>query len=177
MPHIEGKYRIAPGTRRTRDQRDFDGRLRCVAFCIRASGTIFGGERAVRRVDDRFSTENSMLHLQTGVPLLSVLAPVFGKPIDVRHWNENNPLMLAQKNAAGLRKIAIYFNCGQNDNYGFEKGAAELHEEFEREHVKHEYHAYPGDHSLHISVALRGSHGIPFQGLWAGALSDEPSSL
>lgn len=83
----------------------------------------------------------------TGVPILSILGPVFGKPIDVRHWNENNPLLLAKKNAAALRNLAIYFNCGQQDNYGFEKGAAELHEELLKEHVKHEYHAYPGDHS------------------------------
>jgi S-formylglutathione hydrolase FrmB len=73
---------------------------------------------------------------------------VFGKPIDVRHWNENNPLLLAKKNAAALQKLAIYFNCGQEDNYGFEKGAAELHDELLKEHVKHEYHAYPGDHSI-----------------------------
>ena len=64
------------------------------------------------------------------------------------HWNDNSPFLLAKKNAAALRKIAIYFNCGQEDNYGFEKGAAALHEELQKEGVKHEYHAYPGDHSL-----------------------------
>lgn len=85
---------------------------------------------------------------QTGVPLLSVLEPVFGKPIDVRHWNENNPLLLAKRNAAALQRVAIYFNCGQEDNYGFEKGAAVLHDELFKERIKHEYHAYPGDHSL-----------------------------
>ena len=85
---------------------------------------------------------------RTGLPLLSVLEPVFGQPIDVPHWNENNPLLLAKRNAAALRTMAIYFNCGQDDNYGFEKGAAELHAELLKERVKHEYHAYPGDHSL-----------------------------
>jgi S-formylglutathione hydrolase FrmB len=84
----------------------------------------------------------------TGVPIVSVLGPVFGKPIDVRQWDENNPLLLAKKNPAALQKLAIYFNCGQEDNYGFEKGAAELHDELLKEHVKHEYHAYPGDHSI-----------------------------
>ena len=90
---------------------------------------------------------------QTGVPILSVLGPVFGKPIDARHWSENNPLALAKKNAVGVRKLAIYFNCGQDDNYGFEKGAADLHTELSREHMKHEYHAYPGDHSLQYFLA------------------------
>jgi len=84
----------------------------------------------------------------TGVPVLGVLGPVFGKPIDARHWHENSPFALARKNVEGLRKLAIYFNCGQDDNYGFEKGAATLHEELLKEHVKHEYYPYPGDHSL-----------------------------
>ena len=85
---------------------------------------------------------------RTGLPLLSVLTPVFGKPIEPRHWNENNPLLLAKRNAAALTKVAIYFNCGEEDNYGFEKGAAQLDDELLRERVRHEYHAYPGDHSL-----------------------------
>jgi len=85
---------------------------------------------------------------QGGVPLLSVLGPVFGKPIEVRHWNENSPFVLAKRNAAALRKLSIYFNCGQEDNYGFEKGAAALHHELDQEHVRHEYHSHPGDHSI-----------------------------
>ncbi len=85
---------------------------------------------------------------QSGVPLLTVLAPVFGTPISVRHWNDNNPFALAKKNSVALRNMAIYFNCGQDDNYGFEKGAAALHDELLKEHVKHEYHPYPGDHSI-----------------------------
>ena len=44
--------------------------------------------------------------------------------------------------------MAIYFNCGQDDNYGFEKGAFALHDELQKLGVKHEYHAYPGDHSF-----------------------------
>jgi putative tributyrin esterase len=59
-----------------------------------------------------------------------------------------NPLLLAKRNAAALTKVAIYFNCGQEDNYGFEKGAAQLDDELLRERVRHEYHLYPGDHSL-----------------------------
>ena len=84
----------------------------------------------------------------TGSPLLGVLGPVFGRPIDVAHWNANSPFLLARRNAAALRKLSIYFNCGQQDNYGFERGAAALDHELAEEHVKHEYHAYPGDHSI-----------------------------
>ena len=83
-----------------------------------------------------------------GLPLLAVLSPVFGKPVAERHWNDNNPFLLAKRNALGVAKLAIYFNCGQEDNYGFEKGAEALDLELSDEHIKHEYHAYPGDHSI-----------------------------
>ena len=88
-----------------------------------------------------------------GTPLLSVLAPVFGKPIAANHWNENSPFVIARRNAAALKKQAIYFNCGEDDNYGFEKGAATLHKELQKDGVKHEYHSYPGDHSLTYFLA------------------------
>ena len=66
---------------------------------------------------------------QSGAPMGKVLAAVFGKPINVAHWNENSPFILATRNAVRpCDKLAIYFNCGQDDNYGFEKGAAALHE-------------------------------------------------
>ena len=84
----------------------------------------------------------------SGSPFLGVLAPVFGKPIDAAHWNANSPFLLAKRNAVALRSISIYFNCGQDDNYGFEKGAAALERELSEEHIQHEYHAYPGDHSI-----------------------------
>ena len=82
-----------------------------------------------------------------------MLAPVFGNPIDMPHWNDNNPLVLAKRNAAALRGLAIYFNCGQDDNYGFEKGAELLHDELKKEGVKHEYHAYEGDHSFNYFMS------------------------
>jgi len=84
---------------------------------------------------------------RSGAPLMGLLGWVFGNPIDVSHWNESSVFVLAKKNAAQLHNVTIYFNCGQNDNYGFETGAAALHTELQKESVKHEYHPYPGDHS------------------------------
>jgi S-formylglutathione hydrolase FrmB len=86
--------------------------------------------------------------IHSGMQLGKLLATVFGDPIDVHHWNENDPFVLAQKNRSALRNVRIYFNCGQDDNYGFEKGATTLDRELKKEGVKHEYRLYPGDHSL-----------------------------
>ncbi len=90
---------------------------------------------------------------RAGAPLAQVLTAVFGMPINVAHWNENNPFLLAKKNAAALRKMSIYFNCGQDDNYGFEKGAAALDAELKKENVPHEYRPYPGDHSFSYFIS------------------------
>lgn len=146
MPMIEKKYSIRTGRQ---------GRA--------ISGVSMGGYGALRlafahpELFSAVSAQSAALITEspqeldrasgTGVPILSVLGPVFGRPVNVRHWNENNPLLLAKKNAPALQRLAIYFNCGREDNYGFEKGAAQLQEELVKEHVKHEYHAYPGDHS------------------------------
>jgi S-formylglutathione hydrolase FrmB len=86
--------------------------------------------------------------IRSGMQLGKLLATVFGDPIEVHHWDENDPFVLARRNAAELKRVQIYFNCGQDDNYGFEKGTAALNEELNKEGVNHVYHAYPGDHSI-----------------------------
>jgi S-formylglutathione hydrolase FrmB len=147
MPYIENRYRIRAGRA---------GRA--------ISGISMGGYGALRMAfahPDLFSAvsaQSPALITQTpheldaaeraGAPLGGVLSAVFGKPIDVRHWNANSPFVLAKQNPVALRKLAIYFNCGNDDNYGFEKGAAALDSELRSEKVSHEYHPYPGDHSL-----------------------------
>lgn len=147
LPHIERIYHIAPG----RSARAI-------------SGISMGGYGALRfafahsELFSAASAQSAALIIQspqeldraslTGAPLTAVLSPVFGKPIEVHHWNENSPFLLAKKNAAALHKVAIYFNCGQEDNYGFEKGAAALHVELHKASVTHQYRLYPGDHSL-----------------------------
>ncbi len=152
IPHIERKYRIRPGR---------DGRA--------VSGISMGGYGALRlafahpELFSAVSAQSAALitespqeldaAFRTGAPLAGVLAAVFGNPINVAHWSDNSPFLLAKRNTAALRKIAIYFNCGQDDNYGFEKGAALLHEKLQKEGIKHEYHAYPGDHSFSYFIS------------------------
>ena len=147
MPHIEHKYRVRAGR---------------ASHAI--SGISMGGYGALRfafaypQLFSAVSAQSAALITETpaqlnaagqmGMPLTGVLDPVFGKPIGVSHWNANSPFLLARKNAGQLHRMAIYFNCGQEDNYGFEKGAAALHQELLKEGIKHEYHAYPGDHSV-----------------------------
>lgn len=147
LPHVEGKYRIRPGRA---------GRA--------ISGISMGGYGAFRfafahpELFSAVSAQSAALMTETpkqidnaahaGLALAGVLGAVFGKPIDAAHWNANSVFLLAQKNGAALKKMAIYFNCGREDNYGFEKGAAALHSQLRKEGIGDHYHAYAGDHSL-----------------------------
>jgi S-formylglutathione hydrolase FrmB len=94
--------------------------------------------------------------IRSGTPLGNLLGPVFGQPIDQAHWRANDPFLLARKNAAGLRNMAIYFNCGRTDDLGFEKGAEALDRMLTAAKVPHEYHLYPGDHNLEYFLAHLG---------------------
>ena len=147
IPQIEAKYRIVPGRAGRAIGGISMGGYGAIRFAF-AHPELFSAVSAQSAALITESPQTLDSASQSGAQMSGVLAPVFGKPINVPHWNENSPFVLARKNAAALRKMAIYFNCGQDDNYGFEKGAAALHEELQKETVKHEYHPYPGDHSL-----------------------------
>jgi S-formylglutathione hydrolase FrmB len=85
--------------------------------------------------------------LRAGTPLGRLLGSVFGNPINVAHLKENDPYLLARKNRVDISQLAIYFNCGRDDEYGFEVGAAALDKQLQEEHIKHGFHLYPGNHN------------------------------
>jgi S-formylglutathione hydrolase FrmB len=146
MPQIESKYRIQGRADRAISGISMGG-YGALRFAF-AHPELFSAVSAQSAALITETPQQLDAASRTGAPILGVLSPVFGSPIDPKHWNENSPFLLAKRNAAGLQKMAIYFNCGQDDNYGFEKGAAALHDELDKLRVKHEYHPYPGDHSI-----------------------------
>ena len=147
MPYIEGKYRIRSGRANHAISGISMGGYGALRFAF-AHPELFSAVSAQSAALITESPQQLNAAAKTGLPILGVLGPVFGSPINAAHWNANNPFVLAKQNAAALHRTTIYFNCGQNDNYGFERGAAALHDELDKEHVKHEYHPYPGDHSI-----------------------------
>jgi S-formylglutathione hydrolase FrmB len=86
-----------------------------------------------------------------------LLAKVFGNPIDGQFWDLNSPFVLARRNTASLLKMKIYFDCGTEDSYGFYRGASELHETLDSLKIPHEFHLYPGGHSVSYLIAHRGT--------------------
>lgn len=152
VPYIEAKFRIRAGRAGRAISGISMGGYGALRFAF-AHPEMFPAASAQSAALITESPQQLDAAAKTGLPILAVLSPVFGKPINPAHWAANNPFVLARQNANALRKMAIYFNCGQDDNYGFEKGAAELDAELKREGIKHEYHLYPGDHSLNYFLS------------------------
>jgi len=146
MPYIEGKYRI----RRERNARAISGISMGGYGALRFAFADPGMFSAVSAQSPALMTESLQelnAALRAGTPLGRPLGPAFGNPINVQHWKDNDPFSLARKNKTALGGLVIYFNCGRDDDFGFETGAAALDRQLQEEHIKHEFHLYPGDHS------------------------------
>jgi S-formylglutathione hydrolase FrmB len=146
IPYIESHYAV----RRDRSARAI-------------SGVSMGGYGALRfafaypELFSSVSAQSAALFIEApreveaafgATPRGGPLGAVFGNPIDLRHWNQNSPFILAKQNRARIRTtaLAIYFNCGRGDEFEFDKGAEELHRQLQSEGIPHEYHLYPGNH-------------------------------
>jgi S-formylglutathione hydrolase FrmB len=84
-------------------------------------------------------------------PILRILGGVFGSPIDPAFWKRNDPLHLAR--TANLRGLKIEFDCGERDDYGFQRGAEALHRILLARHVPHRFVLYPGGHDWQYFAA------------------------
>ena len=82
----------------------------------------------------------------------------FGDPFDVGYWDRNNPVRLAER-VSGLGRMKIYFDCGSEDDFGFDVGAKALDKILSGRKLAHEFHIYPGRHDArymeqHLPAAL-----------------------
>jgi S-formylglutathione hydrolase FrmB len=76
---------------------------------------------------------------------LLVLGDAFGSPFDAAFWNQNDPATIAR--TANLAGLKINFDCGSEDDYGFDAGAEALDKLLTSRHIPHEFHLYPGGHN------------------------------
>jgi len=77
-------------------------------------------------------------------PRARVLGGAFGNPPDPVFWQAHNPIVIAR--TANLAHLNIYFDCGDQDDFGFEAGAIALDKVLTSRQIPHEFHIYPGRH-------------------------------
>jgi S-formylglutathione hydrolase FrmB len=156
IPFIERTYRVR-GVRAARGITGFSmggyGALR-LAF---ANPELFGSVSAHSAALMRQPPQGVNAGASSGDPAARLLVKVFGDPIDRKFWDLNSPFVLARKNAAALSKMKIYFDCGMEDSFGFYRGAGELDEALQALKIPHEFHLYPGGHSISYLQAHRGA--------------------
>jgi S-formylglutathione hydrolase FrmB len=70
---------------------------------------------------------------------------IYGINQDLTYWEANNPMTLA-KDTKKLNGLKLYFDCGTEDDYGFDVGARQLDEMLTKAGYAHESHLYPGRH-------------------------------
>lgn len=77
----------------------------------------------------------------------SMMGDVFGSPFNRAYFERNNVFYYAKTDPASeLKRMKIYFDVGNNDDYGFEQGGQKLHQLLDSRGVVNEFHIYPGRH-------------------------------
>jgi S-formylglutathione hydrolase FrmB len=74
-----------------------------------------------------------------------LLGGAFGSPLDIAFWNRHNPFTLVRE-SNNAEKLKIYFDCGSEDDFGFNVGAQKFHDLMASRKIPHEFHIYPGGH-------------------------------
>ena len=143
VPFIEGHYRI-------QSERRFRG----------ITGISMGGYGALRfafRYPQLFGSVSAhsaalvakLPPVQAADPrgeaLGRVMGTAFGTPFDRTFWNRNNPFTLVEEGAHPVG-MGIYFDCGTEDQFGFDAGAQAFHDLLIAKKIPHEFHLYPGGH-------------------------------
>jgi len=155
LPGIERKFRVKPGRAN-----------RAV------SGVSMGGYGALHlafRHPDLFSAVSAhsaalierlpafLGGVAQNSPRARVFGGTFGSPPDAAFWDRNSPAVIAK--TAALANLKIYFDCGDEDDFGFEAGATGLDRVLISRKIPHEFHLYPGRHdwqyfATHLPTSL-----------------------
>jgi len=155
FPSIEKKYRASPGRANRAISGVSMGGYGALHLAFRHPH-LFGSVSAhsaalIEKLPAFISTSPS--------PRSRVLGAVFGTPPDVAFWNANSPVVLAR--SANLLGVKIYFDCGDQDDYGFDAGAAALDKILTARKIPHEFHIYPGRHDpAYFAAHIRASLGF-----------------
>lgn len=95
--------------------------------------------------------EKAPATLRRGNLRLGFLEQAFGSPPDPVYWERSSPFTLARgatstASPGALGGVKIYFDCGTEDDFGFDEGNRALHALLKARGVRNEFHLYPGGH-------------------------------
>lgn len=86
---------------------------------------------------------------------------IFGAPADIEFFKANNPLYLAKANASRVKRLKVYIDIGEQDEYGFQPGNNLLSQVLKEAGIQHEYALVTGGHGWTFLVS-RGREALLF---------------
>ena len=81
---------------------------------------------------------------RAGGPIVEWIRTVFGG--DIADWKAHDVVELAGKLGPG--KVALYFDCGTEDDFHLQDNVQYVHEALTARHIEHEYFLGPGKHDF-----------------------------
>ena len=82
-----------------------------------------------------------------------MMGDVFGSPFNRAYFERNDVFTFAKNDpVAELKRLKIYFDVGNNDDYGFDRGAEKLHQLLDSRGVPNEFHVYQGRHDPQFAM-------------------------
>jgi S-formylglutathione hydrolase FrmB len=88
--------------------------------------------------------------------LSRLIGGMFGNPPDEEYFRANNPIYIAETNAAAIKKsgLKIYFDVGEQDRYGFQDSNKAFDERLTKAGIAHQYHLFPGGHGWEYMISV-----------------------
>jgi len=158
LPFIEKRYRVSPGRANRAISGISMGGYGALHLAFRHPQLFSGVSAHSAALIEKLPLFLGGAAAQSNQPSRArIFGGVFGSPPDAAYWNQESPITLAR--TANLAGLKIYFDCGDQDDYGFDAGAAVLDKVLTARHIAHEFHLYPGRHdatyfAAHLPASL-----------------------
>jgi len=143
FPFIETHYRILPGKRNrgvTGMSMGGYGALHLAFAHPELFGSVSAHSPALIAKLPRAQLDND-----DSFGVMRLMGSAFGKPFDPAFWERNSPFTIV-RNGSRPSGLAVYFDCGTEDDFGFYAGAKAFHDLLDLRGIPNEFHLYPGRH-------------------------------
>ena len=144
LPVIEKNYRIR-GTRATRGLDGISmggyGALRLAFKYPRLFGSVSAHSAALIERPPAVQ-----INPQQQAAVSRLVGSAFGVPFDRAYWNRESPFTIVRESPKPVG-LKVYFDCGTEDDFGFNVGAQQFHELLDLRGIAHTFHLYPGSHN------------------------------
>jgi S-formylglutathione hydrolase FrmB len=171
IPAIESRYRL----RASREARGISGvsmggygALHLALAHPELFGSVSAHSAALIQIPAKANVSGSQAEA-----LGRIVGPAFGEPFDRVYWERESPFTLARERTRPLG-LKIYFDCGTEDDLGFNVGAKVFHDLLEKRGISHEFHLYPGGHDASY-VAEHLPDSLAFHSKAFGFVGTPPS--